>query len=218
MPSCTYEKRFSVPVAGIDEAGRGPLAGPVVAACVHIPNHTFPGIRKVKDSKQLNGLQREALFTEITRHCAFGIAVADVEEIDTINILEASFLAMHRAVDAMHLAFNVGINTFLIDGNMKPRGMEAHDCHPIIKGDDKSYSIACASILAKVTRDRIMRQLHEDFPHYGWNTNVGYSTPDHWEALNKHGPCQHHRQSFDPVRAIIPPPLKRATYKDGLFD
>lgn len=214
MPSFTFEKRFAVPVAGIDEAGRGPLAGPVVAACVYVPDYKFPGIRRIKDSKQLNGLQREAMFTEIARYCAFGIAVADVEEIDSINILQATYLAMSRAVDAMHLAFNTGINTFLIDGNQKPRGLEGHDCHPIVGGDDKSYSIACASILAKVTRDRLMRQLHEEHPHYGWDHNMGYGTPDHLDGLKNHGPCAHHRQSFEPVRSIIPPPLKRATYRD----
>lgn len=214
MPSFLIEKRFTAPVAGIDEAGRGPLAGPVVAACVHVPNYKFPGIRKVKDSKQLNGLQREALFTEITRHCAFGIAIADVEEIDRINILQATFLAMTRAVDAMHLAFNTGINTLLIDGNMKPRGLEDHDCHPVVSGDDKSYSIACASILAKVTRDRLMRALHDEHPHYGWDQNAGYGTPQHLEALKAHGPCVHHRQSFAPVREYLPPPLKAAIFKD----
>jgi len=201
MPSFLMEKRFTVPVAGIDEAGRGPLAGPVVAACVHIPQ-PFEMLDQVKDSKKLTGLKREALFTEITRHCAFGIAVADVGEIDSLNILQATFLAMSRSVDAMHLAFNTGINTFLIDGNLKPRGLEQSDCHPVVKGDDKSYSIACASILAKVTRDRIMRALHDEHPHYGWDTNMGYGTPDHKEGLKDHGPCPYHRRSFAPVKAI----------------
>lgn len=211
MPSFLIEKRCSGPVAGIDEAGRGPLAGPVVAACVHIPEK-FPALKKVKDSKKLDGLQREALFTEITRHCAFGIALADVEEIDSINILQATFLAMNRAVDAMRLAFEVGIGTYLVDGNQRPKGMEDYNVQTIIEGDDKSYSIACASILAKVTRDRYMRELSTQHPHYGWDHNMGYSTPDHLDALREHGPCVHHRQSFAPCRQTelrLPEPLKR---------
>lgn len=207
MPSFLLERRFEGQVAGIDEAGRGPLAGPVVAACVYIPEK-FPALKKVKDSKKLDGLTREALFTEITRHCAFGIAVADVQEIDSINILQATFLAMNRAVDAMALSFNVAPTMYLVDGNQRPRGMEAQNVTTVIEGDDKSYSIACASILAKVTRDRVMRQLHDEHPHYGWADNKGYGTPDHMEALIKHGPCVHHRASFAPVRERLPQPIK----------
>lgn len=208
MPSFLIERKHTGPVAGIDEAGRGPLAGPVVAACVHIPEK-FPALKKVKDSKKLDHLTREALFTEITRHCAFGIAVADVEEIDQINILQATFLAMCRATDSMSLAFNVPVGTFLVDGNRRPRGLDDHNVVTIVSGDDKSYSIACASILAKVTRDRIMRQLAVEHPHYGWDSNMGYGTPDHMNALRDHGPCIHHRQSFAPVRERLPQPLKR---------
>jgi ribonuclease HII len=208
MPSFLIEKRHPGPVAGIDEAGRGPLAGPVVAACVHIPEK-FPALKGVKDSKKLNGLQREALFTEITRQCAFGIAVADVQEIDDINILQATFLAMRRAVDAMHMSFDVDVATFLVDGNQRPRGFDTHNVATIIEGDDKSYSIACASILAKVTRDRYMRALAAQHPQYGWESNMGYGTPDHLEALTTHGPCVHHRASFAPVRERLPAPLKK---------
>lgn len=208
MPSFLIERRHEGPIVGIDEAGRGPLAGPVVAACVHIPAK-FPALKKVKDSKKLDGLTREALFTEITRHCAFGIAIADVGEIDRINILQASFLAMCRAYDAMKLSFQIDGRTLLVDGNLKPRGMEEHNVVTIIGGDDKSYSIACASILAKVTRDRMMRQLHEDHPHYGWHTNMGYSTPEHLKALNEFGPCVHHRREYAPVKNRLPAPLKK---------
>lgn len=208
MPSFLIERKHTGPVAGIDEAGRGPLAGPVVAACVYIPEK-FPALKKVKDSKKLDHLTRDALFTEITRHCAFGIAVADVEEIDQINILQATFLAMCRAMDSMHLAFNVPVGTYLVDGNRRPRGLESHNVVTIVSGDDKSYSIACASILAKVTRDRIMRQLAAEHPQYGWDSNMGYGTPDHMNALRDHGPCIHHRQSFAPVRERLPQSLKR---------
>jgi ribonuclease HII len=215
MPSFLIEKRYAGPIAGIDEAGRGPLAGPVVAACVHIPEK-FPALKKVKDSKKLDHLTREALFTEITRSCAFGIAVADVEEINSLNILHATFLAMRRAADAMHLAFQVPVGTFLVDGNQRPRGMEAHNIVTLIEGDDKSYSIACASILAKVTRDRLMCQLHEEYPHYGWADNKGYGTPEHMEALMEYGPCAHHRREYAPVAQAhlrFPEPLKRQAKK-----
>jgi len=207
MPSFLLERRHDGQVAGIDEAGRGPLAGPVVAACVYIPEK-FPALKKVKDSKKLDGLTREALFTEITRHCAWGIAIADVGEIDNINILQATFLAMNRAVDAMSLAFNVEPCMYLVDGNQRPKGMESYNVTTVVEGDDKSYSIACASILAKVTRDRVMRELHEAHPQYGWHHNMGYGTPDHMAALNEHGPCAHHRASFAPVRDRLPAPLK----------
>lgn len=201
MPTLLLEQQYQGPVCGIDEAGRGPLAGPVVAACVYIPEE-FPFLKSVRDSKKMTGIQREAMFTEITRHCAFGIAVATPDEIDDINILQATFLAMARAVDAMHMAFKVEAKTLLVDGNHKPRRLEAFDCVPVIKGDDKSFSIACASVLAKVTRDHMMREMAKDYPQYGWERNMGYPTPDHLEALSAHGPCAHHRRSFAPVRAI----------------
>ena len=199
MPNLLLEQQLAGPVVGIDEAGRGPLAGPVVAACVYIPQE-FEFLKGVRDSKKMSAYQREAMFTEITRHCAFGIAVAMPEEIDRINILQATFLAMCRAVDSMHMAFKVEAKSLLIDGNQKPRGLEIYNCQPVVKGDDKSYSIACASVLAKVTRDHHMRALAKEFPQYGWDRNMGYPTPDHLEALSAHGPCVQHRRSFGPVR------------------
>lgn len=199
MPHLLLEQQYAGPVCGIDEAGRGPLAGPVVAACVYIPEE-YPFLKGVRDSKKMTAYQREAMFTEITRHCAFGIAVATPDEIDAINILQATFLAMGRAVDSMHMAFNVEAKTLLVDGNHKPRGLENFDCIPVVKGDDKSLSIACASVLAKVTRDHMMRAMAKEYPQYGWDRNMGYPTPDHLEALSAHGPCVHHRRSFGPVR------------------
>ncbi len=209
MPSFLIERRYEGPVAGIDEAGRGPLAGPVVAACVHIPE-AFAGLEQVKDSKKLKGHAREALFTEITRHCAFGIAIADVEEIDGMNILQATFLAMTRATEAMRISFEVPVSTYLVDGNQKPKGLEHPSVVPVVEGDDKSYSIACASILAKVTRDRLMRQLAAEHPQYAWHANMGYGTADHMAALDKHGPCAHHRQSFAPIKARLSGQLKKS--------
>jgi len=203
VPSFLIEQQYQGTVAGIDEAGRGPLAGPVVAACVHIPDQTLAFLSGVQDSKKLTAMKREALFTEITRHCAFGIAVATPEEIDAINILQGTFLAMTRAVASMHMAFDVVASTLLVDGNHKPRGLEQYALLPVVKGDDKSYSIACASILAKVTRDHMMRALATEYPQYGWARNMGYPTPDHLEALVAHGPCVHHRKTFGPVRKVI---------------
>lgn len=202
MPSFLIEQQYQGPVAGIDEAGRGPLAGPVVAACVHIPAE-LPFLADVRDSKKLSAQKREGLFTEITRNCAFGIAVAEAEEIDAINILQATFLAMGRAVDAMRMAFDVDVKTLLIDGNQRPRGLEGYEIHTVVKGDDKSYSIACASILAKVTRDRLMHELGARHPQYGFEKHMGYGTAAHMDAIAAHGPTIHHRKSFAPLKAQV---------------
>lgn len=176
--------------AGLDEVGRGCLAGPVVAAAVILPadyQHSF-----LTDSKQLSKLQRDLLQKEIERE-AVSWAVAEVsnEEIDRINILKASFLAMHYAVDQLltkpeHL---------LIDGNrFTPYPMIPHTC--IVKGDTKFLSIAAASVLAKTYRDNLMEQLALEYPHYGWETNVGYPTIHHRKAILLHGTCSFHRKTF----------------------
>lgn len=199
MPSFLLEQQYQGAVIGIDEAGRGPLAGPVVAAAVYIPQ-AFDFLADVQDSKKLTAKKRDALFDHITQNCAFGIAVAEASEIDDINILQATFLAMNRALDALKLAFDVDASAILVDGNHKPRGMDGMVV-PVIKGDDKSYSIACASILAKVTRDRIMTQLDAQYPYYGWAKNAGYGTAAHMAGIETHGVCEHHRRSFSPIRA-----------------
>lgn len=176
--------------AGLDEVGRGCLAGPVVAAAVILPlNYTHPILT---DSKQLTARQRERLRVDIERDAlAWSVAEASVEEIDTINILKASFLAMHRAVDTLVLR----PEHLLIDGNrFVPYPMLPHTC--IIKGDTKFLSIAAASVLAKTYRDSLMTQLSLDFPAYGWAQNVGYPTAQHREALRTDGPTVWHRRSF----------------------
>ncbi|HVY12710.1 MAG TPA: ribonuclease HII [Alphaproteobacteria bacterium] len=218
MPTFYFEKRFGRDegrvIAGVDEVGRGPLAGPVVAAACIIPEK-FPVrlARRIDDSKQLTIEEREELYALIRERCACSIAQAFVAEIDCFNILQASLLAMSRAVEGLrreihpsqhdyyllrHAGEPVDIHMVLVDGNRPP----ALSCpaHPIVGGDARSLSIAAASILAKVTRDRMMHALHEEFPHYGFNSHVGYSTPTHLAALRQHGPCIHHRQSFAPVR------------------
>ena len=176
--------------AGCDEAGRGCLAGPVVAAAVILPPRIrLPGL---DDSKKLSPAQREALRPRIEEHAiAWAIAVVEPAEIDTINILRASFLAMHKAIAALA----VRPQHLLIDGNrFVPYAGIAHSCH--VKGDGRFRSIAAASILAKTHRDAIMNALHEQHPYYGWAVNKGYPTSDHRAAIEQHGACEHHRRSF----------------------
>lgn len=176
--------------AGCDEAGRGCLAGPVVAAAVILPKDFSHEV--LNDSKQLSEMQRNELREEIIA-CAisYGIGVASHTEIDEINILNASYLAMHRAIDKLSQTPEL----LLIDGNrFKPHHDIPFEC--IIKGDGKYYSIAAASILAKTHRDELMKRLAEDYPHYGWKTNVGYPTMSHRKAIREHGVSPFHRLSF----------------------
>lgn len=176
--------------AGLDEVGRGCLAGPVVAAAVILPpNYEHPILN---DSKQLTRTQREQVRADVLRDAlAWAVAEVSNEEIDRINILKASFLAMHRAVDQL----TVRPEHLLVDGNrFMPYPMTPHTC--IIKGDAKFLSIAAASVLAKCHRDELMAQLGREFPHYGWAQNVGYPTPIHRSAIAQHGPCRWHRMSF----------------------
>ncbi|WP_028524847.1 ribonuclease HII [Runella limosa] len=176
--------------AGLDEVGRGCLAGPVVAAAVILPKDYTNEL--LNDSKQLNKKQREALRNDI-QEAALAWAIAEVsnEEIDKINILKASFLAMHRAVDQLALR----PEHLLVDGNrFTPYPFLPHTC--IIKGDAKFMSIAAASVLAKTYRDDLMERLAVEFPHYGWERNVGYPTPVHRAGIREFGPCSYHRMSF----------------------
>ena len=176
--------------AGCDEAGRGCLAGPVVAAAVILPIDYSHEV--LNDSKQLTENQRQELKKEIIQDAiAWGVGVASPGEIDEINILNASYLAMHRAVEQLKLRPEL----LLIDGNrFKPFNDIPHEC--IIKGDGKFYSIAAASVLAKTYRDDLMRQLAISFPGYGWETNVGYPTKKHREGIREMGSTPHHRMSF----------------------
>ncbi|VVE25029.1 Ribonuclease HII [Pandoraea terrigena] len=178
---------------GVDEVGRGPLAGPVVTAAVILdPERPIEGLA---DSKKLTAQRREALYEEIVeRSLAYCIAEASVAEIDSLNILHATMLAMQRAVNGLSRVPTLA----LIDGNRCP--MLPMRAEAIIKGDDKVPAISAASILAKVTRDRQLVALHEAFPQYGFDEHVGYGTPRHLAALRLHGPSPHHRQSFAPVR------------------
>ena len=181
-------------VVGVDEVGRGPLAGPVTACAVRLDPDRIP--KGLRDSKLLTPARREALFDEIGAVAQVGIAHASVQEIDSLNILRASHLAMERAVAAL------GADHALIDGNLIPRGL-ACAATAIIKGDAKCLSIAAASIMAKVTRDRIMVDLAQQHPGYGWEANAGYPTKAHLAALQNLGVTAWHRRSFKPVHNIL---------------
>jgi ribonuclease HII len=183
-------------IAGVDEVGRGPLAGPVTAAAVILnPDDIPPGLA---DSKALTAARREALFVEIIARAQVCVAHASVDEIDTLNILRASHLAMERAVAGLDGA----PDHCLIDGNLIPLGLRGR-AQAIVKGDAKSLSIAAASIVAKVTRDRIMVDLAQQHPGYGWEFNAGYPTKLHLQALLNLGVTAWHRRSFRPVHNIL---------------
>lgn len=181
-------------VAGVDEVGRGPLAGPVVAAAVVLP----PGcwIMGVGDSKQMSEKQREEAVARILQTCvAWGVGAASPRVVDRINIRRATALAMQRAIARL----GVAPDHLLVDGLAVPElGLETHT--PVVGGDGRVHCIGAASILAKVTRDRLMVRLAQRYPAYGWERNKGYGTPDHLKALDEHGMTPHHRRSFQPMQ------------------
>lgn len=200
-PCFKLELPFPQPLAGVDEAGCAPLAGPVVAAAVVLDREKFP--RGIDDSKKLDLDTREAIYGRLKKVARMGVGIASVEEIDQINIYWARMLAMQRAVEA--LGFEPA--WILVDGNATPRWQRPSKA--IVAGDAKCRSIAAASIVAKVTRDRIMAEYAETYPGYGWEKNRGYPTPEHMRALDTLGLTPHHRRSFAPVRERMPhiPPL-----------
>ena len=202
MPSFRYELRCEGRVAGIDEAGRGPLAGPVVAAAAVIDRTAARRklLKLIDDSKKLALENREEAYEAMIASglVQFAVAEATVEEIDRINILQATFLAMRRALRALAEQPEV----VLIDGNQLPPELGCR-AEAIVGGDAHSYSIAAASIFAKVTRDRYMARLAETFPGYGWETNRGYGSAQHLAALKQLGPTPHHRMSFAPLGRLL---------------
>jgi len=200
MPHFIYESRLLKaipgPICGVDEAGRGPLAGPVVAAAVILDKKRIP--KGLNDSKQLDEETRERLFPRIMHMAvAVGVGEASVGEIDLVNIRQATHLAMARAVRAL----SVTAEFALVDGNDAPA--LPCKCDTLVAGDARSLSIAAASIIAKVTRDRLMRRLDEDHPGYHWKSNKGYGTPEHYQGLRLHGVTIHHRRSFGPIRNLL---------------
>ena len=194
-PCFKIELDFPEPLAGVDEAGCAPLAGPVVAAAVILDRKCFP--RGIDDSKNLPIDKREAIHARLVKCAVIGVGIASVEEIDTLNIYWARMLAMTRAVEAL----GVEPAWVLVDGNACPRWQRPSKA--IVAGDTRCRSIAAASIVAKVTRDRLMAERARDFPGYGWETNRGYGTPEHYRGLEMLGVTPLHRRSFAPVREII---------------
>lgn len=182
-------------IAGVDEAGRGPLAGPVVAAAVILPARGIP--RGINDSKKVSAAERARLHDRLMDCATVGIGICEAGEIDTLNIYWATMAAMTRAVDQVVQALGCNPGHVLVDGNRLPRWDYAATA--IVKGDTISLSIAAASIIAKHTRDTIMLAHAETWPHYGWHSNMGYGSPAHLRALREHGPCPLHRRSFAPV-------------------
>jgi ribonuclease HII len=203
MPSLRHEKRAydegATIVAGVDEAGRGPLAGPVVAAAAILPRDFRH--KTLNDSKQLTPEQRDEIYAELTTNTAikWAVGVSDVEIIDAYNILRATWRAMVLALDALP----VNPDFVLVDGLRVPAIRIRQK--PIVGGDAKSFSIAAASVIAKVTRDRMMLQIHEQFPQYNFAQHKGYATPEHLVALERFGPSPVHRKSFAPVRQAVEP-------------
>ena len=183
-------------IAGVDEVGRGPLAGPVTAAAVILDASRIPD--GLNDSKKLTAKRREALSAELEAVAHIAVAHASVEEIDSLNILRASHLAMERAVEGLP----VTPDYLLIDGNLIPRGLSIPS-EAVVRGDARSFSIAAASIVAKLCRDRIMWDLAQHYPGYGWETNMGYPSKSHRLALENLGVTPHHRRSFKPVHNIL---------------
>ena len=182
-------------VAGLDEAGRGPWAGPVVAAAVVLEPDNIPA--GLNDSKKLTPEKRQALFPQIMERAIVGIAQSEPERIDRCNILQASLWAMKQAEAGLRQRADYA----LIDGNKAPELPCPGEC--VVKGDGRSLSIAAASIVAKVTRDRLMIEIARDFPDYGFERHKGYGTRQHQLALARFGPCPHHRRSFAPIRALL---------------
>ncbi|MFO1254213.1 MAG: ribonuclease HII [Sphingomonadaceae bacterium] len=189
-------------VIGVDEAGRGPLAGPVVAAAVVLCKPRPAGL---DDSKKLSGSRRAVLEAAIKRRCRWAVGVVEADEIDRLNIFGATMLAMTLAVQALCEQLDGDPREVLVDGNLTPHGRRAEwrwPARPIVGGDALEPCISAASIVAKEHRDRLMRDYAAQHPHYGWERNMGYGTPEHLEALRRHGPSPLHRRSFAPVAQL----------------
>lgn len=194
-PSYKFDQAYETPIIGVDEVGRGPLAGPVISAAIILNKEKIP--EGINDSKKLSKKKREVINEELISQHKFAIGIASVEEIDKINILQASLLAMKRAV----LNLNIKPQSILVDGNKLP-DLE-YNMYPIIKGDSKSISIAAASIIAKVYRDKLMQDLSLQYPGYYWEKNSGYGTKQHLLALDNLGVTPIHRKSFAPIYNML---------------
>ena len=205
MPDFSIEEEFNAPVIGLDEVGRGPLAGPVISCGCHFKNYTILNEFKdyIGDSKKLSKKKRELSFKFLQNLkkgniIDFHLGIANVHEIDNLNILEATKLSMKRVIDK----FNLKNAQLIIDGNFS-LNYKSYKEQSIIKGDNKSLSIAAASIIAKVHRDRLMKKLSIKFKDFGWEKNAGYGTKMHIENIHRFGPTIHHRKTFEPIKSLI---------------
>ena len=205
MPDFSIEKEFNGSVIGLDEVGRGPLAGPVISCGCYFKNYTIQNefSNFIRDSKKLSEKKRELSFKFLQNLKKEGVidyhlGIANTEEIDTLNILEATKLSMKRVVDK----FNLTSAHLIIDGNFE-LNYKSYKEQSVIKGDEKSLSIAAASIIAKVHRDKLMKKLSIKFRHFGWEKNAGYGTKIHIESIHRLGPTIHHRKTFEPIKSLI---------------
>ena len=205
MPNFSIEEEINSPVIGLDEVGRGPLAGPVISCGCHFKNYTIINDLKdfIGDSKKLSAKKRELSFKFLQNLkkeniIDFHLGIANVEEIDNLNILEATKLSMKRVIDK----FNLKNAQLIIDGNFS-LNYKSYKEQSVTKGDNKSLSIAAASIIAKVHRDRLMKKLSIKFQDFGWEKNAGYGTKKHIENIHRFGPTIHHRKTFEPIKSLI---------------
>ena len=194
-PSYKFDEAYESPIIGVDEVGRGPLAGPVISAAIILNKEIIPD--GINDSKKLSKKKRIIINEQLISHNSYAIGIATVEEIDKINILQASLLSMKRAI----LGLNIAPKSILVDGNKLP-DLE-YKMYPIVKGDSKSVSIAAASIIAKVYRDKLMEDLSIQYPGYYWEKNSGYGTKQHLLALNNLGVTPIHRKTFAPIYNML---------------
>jgi ribonuclease HII len=204
QPNFSFENNYkNLIVVGLDEAGRGPLAGPVVASLAHLNQNDYP--KEINDSKKISAKKRREIFLQLKTVAKFGIGIVDEKTIDKINILQASKMAMELAYRDFIEKYKIFPQALLVDGNFFPfkKQDEILEILPIVKGDQKSLSIAAASIIAKETRDDIMKEIHKEFPQYQFNKHAGYPTKNHIEAIKKYGICKFHRISFNPIKSML---------------
>ena len=204
QPDFSIENNYkNLIAAGIDEAGRGPLAGPVVAACVILDQNDFP--LEINDSKKLSKTKRKKIFLELQKKAKFGVGIVDEKIIDEINILQATKLAMLYAFNDLQKKYQIFPQLVLVDGNFVPfaKKDEIREIIAVVKGDQKSLSIAAASIIAKETRDEIMQNLHQKYSQFGFDKHAGYPTRFHVDRIKEFGICEFHRKSFEPIKSMF---------------
>jgi len=196
------DQYYESSIIGIDEAGRGPLAGPVVASCVLLDKKIVQ--EEINDSKKLSKIKRKYFFNYLIKNSKYGVGIVDEKIIDEINILQATKLAMKKAYENFCEKYNFFPQIILVDGNFIPfeKNSKTTEIKSIIKGDQKCFSIAMASIIAKETRDAIMANFHTKYPNYGFNKNSGYPTKFHIDKIKEYGICQFHRKTFEPIKSM----------------